>query len=152
MLRSLVGSEMCIRDRLYTGDYSCEEDRHLQPAHVPDIPVDILIVESTYGVQVHKPRGEREYLFTKTVQSIVKGGGRCLLPVFALGRAQELLLILDEYWESHTEVQSIPIYYASSLAKKCMSVFQTYINMMGESVRRQFEICLLYTSPSPRDS
>jgi hypothetical protein len=29
---------------------------------------------------------------------IVKRGGRCLIPVFALGRAQELLLILDEYW------------------------------------------------------
>lgn len=124
---------------LYTGDYSCEEDRHLQPARVPDISVDILIVESTYGVQVHEPRAEREKIFTSKVQSIVKNGGRCLLPVFALGRAQELLLILDEYWESHSEVQHIPIYYASSLAKKCMSVFQTYINMMGESVRRHFD-------------
>ncbi|OMJ94449.1 hypothetical protein SteCoe_2350 [Stentor coeruleus] len=124
---------------LYTGDYSCEEDRHLLPAKVPDMPVDILIVESTYGVQIHEPRLDRERLFTTTVQNIVKNGGRCLLPVFALGRAQELLLILDEYWDSHQEIQHIPIYYASSLAKKCMTVFQTYINMMGESVRRQFE-------------
>ena len=82
---------------LYTGDYSCEEDRHLLPARVPDMPVDILIVESTYGVQIHEPRLDRERLFTTTVQNIVKSGGRCLLPVFALGRAQELLLILDEY-------------------------------------------------------
>lgn len=124
---------------LYTGDYSCEEDRHLFPARVPDMPVDILIVESTYGVQIHEPRLERERLFTLTVQNIVKNGGKCLLPVFALGRAQELLLILDEYWESHPEIQHIRIYYASSLAKKCMTVFQTYINMMGESVRKQFE-------------
>ena len=124
---------------LYTGDYSCEEDRHLQPAKVPDMNVDILIVESTYGVQVHEPRLERERLFTNSVHRIVKNGGRCLLPVFALGRAQELLLILDEYWDAHPEVQHIPIYYASSLAKKCMTVFQTYINMMGESVRKQFE-------------
>lgn len=124
---------------LYTGDYSCEEDRHLQPAKVPGMPVDILIVESTYGVQIHEPRLERERLFTTTVHNIVKGGGRCLLPVFALGRAQELLLILDEYWEAHPEIQHIPIYYASSLAKKCMSVFQTYINMMGDSVKKQFD-------------
>lgn len=124
---------------LYTGDYSCEEDRHLQPAKVPDMSVDILIVESTYGVQIHEPRLERERLFTSTVHNIVKAGGRCLLPVFALGRAQELLLILDEYWDAHRDIQHIPIYYASSLAKKCMSVFQTYINMMGESVRREFE-------------
>ena len=56
-----------------------------------------------------------------TVHDIVARGGRCLIPVFALGRAQELLLILDEYWASHPELHDIPIYYASSLAKKCMA-------------------------------
>ena len=36
---------------------------------------------------------------TATVEDIVTRGGSCLIPVFALGRAQELLLILDEYWQ-----------------------------------------------------
>jgi cleavage and polyadenylation specificity factor subunit 3 len=36
---------------LYTGDYSCEEDRHLQPAEIPNTLIDVLIVESTYGVK-----------------------------------------------------------------------------------------------------
>ena len=35
---------------LYTGDYSREEDRHLKPAEFPNCDVDVLIVESTYGV------------------------------------------------------------------------------------------------------
>jgi cleavage and polyadenylation specificity factor subunit 3 len=35
---------------LYTGDYSREEDRHLKPAELPNCEVDVLIVESTYGV------------------------------------------------------------------------------------------------------
>jgi cleavage and polyadenylation specificity factor subunit 3 len=35
---------------LYTGDYSREEDRHLKPAEFPNCEVDVLIVESTYGV------------------------------------------------------------------------------------------------------
>ena len=60
-------------------------------------------------------------LVSGTVHDIVARGGRCLIPVFALGRAQELLLILDEYWASHPELHDIPIYYASSLAKKCMA-------------------------------
>ena len=55
------------------------------------------------------------------VHETVGRGGRCLIPVFALGRAQELLLILDEYWAAHPELHDIPIYYASSLAKKCMA-------------------------------
>ena len=59
--------------------------------------------------------------FLAKVHDTVTRGGRCLIPVFALGRAQELLLILDEYWSAHPELHDIPIYYASSLAKKCMA-------------------------------
>ncbi|CAG8723662.1 11430_t:CDS:10, partial [Acaulospora morrowiae] len=125
---------------LYTGDYSREEDRHLMAAELPPVQADVLITESTYGVQSHEPRLEKEARFTGLVHKIVQRGGRCLIPVFALGRAQELLLILDEYWEAHPELESVPIYYASSLAKKCMAVYQTYINMMNAKIRKQFAI------------
>ncbi|KAL0483926.1 cleavage and polyadenylation specificity factor subunit CPSF3 [Acrasis kona] len=125
---------------LYTGDFSRQADRHLLGAETPTLSPDVLIVESTYGIQVHESRRTREVRFTTMVHEIVKRGGRCLIPVFALGRAQELLLILDEYWETHPELQKIPIYYASSLAKKCMAVFQTYINMMNDRIRKQFDL------------
>jgi cleavage and polyadenylation specificity factor subunit 3 len=58
--------------------------------------------------------------------------------VFALGRAQELLLILDEYWSKHKEVQGVPIYYASNLARKCMLVYQTYVGAMNDNIKRLF--------------
>ncbi|KAG2178190.1 hypothetical protein INT43_003443 [Umbelopsis isabellina] len=126
---------------LYTGDYSREEDRHLMIAEKPEgVQIDVLVTESTYGVQSHEPRLAKELRFTTLVRDIVTRGGRCLIPVFALGRAQELLLILDEYWESHPELDNIPIYYASSLAKKCMAVYQTYIYMMNARIRKQFAI------------
>jgi len=125
---------------LYTGDFSRQEDRHLKEAEIPPFPPDIIIVESTYGVQVHEPRKIREARFTQKVAEIVRRGGRVLLPVFALGRAQELLLILEEYWEAHPDLQDIPIYYASSLAKRCMSVYQTYINMMNDNIRKRYEV------------
>lgn len=79
---------------LYTGDFSRQPDRHLLGAETPTMSPDVLIVESTYGIQVHEPRRQREVRFTKMVHEIVSRGGRCLIPVFALGRAQELLLIL----------------------------------------------------------
>ncbi|CAG8546846.1 16166_t:CDS:10 [Rhizophagus irregularis] len=120
--------------------YSREEDRHLMAAELPSVRIDVLITESTYGVQSHEPRLEKEARFTGLVHDIVQRGGRCLMPVFALGRAQELLLILDEYWKAHPELESVPIYYASSLAKKCIAVYQTYINMMNEKIRKQFAI------------
>ncbi|KAK3419723.1 hypothetical protein EUGRSUZ_G00400 [Eucalyptus grandis] len=123
---------------LYTGDYSREEDRHLRAAEIPQFSPDICIIESTYGVQLHQPRHIREKRFTDVIHSTVSRGGRVLIPAFALGRAQELLLILDEYWSNHPELHNIPIYYASPLAKKCMAVYQTYINSMNERIRSQF--------------
>jgi cleavage and polyadenylation specificity factor subunit 3 len=125
---------------LYTGDYSREEDRHLKAAEIPKKDIDILIVEATYGKNVHEPRQIREDKFKYRVHDIMKKGGKCLLPVFALGRAQELLLILNEYWKEHEDLKSIPIYYAGSLAQKSLSVFRTYRNMMGDAVRKKVKI------------
>jgi cleavage and polyadenylation specificity factor subunit 3 len=127
---------------LYTGDYSRKEDRHLMAAEIPDSKPDILIIEATYGVQTLQPIQERERRFTEIVRDIVSvRRGKVLLPSFALGRAQELLLILDEYWEKHKQtLASIPIYFASSLAKKCMAVYQTYINMMNKRIQKQAQI------------
>ncbi|KAI6229993.1 hypothetical protein M3Y99_01107700 [Aphelenchoides fujianensis] len=99
--------------RMLLGDY----------IKVPQVSLDILISEATYGTQMHESREQREKRFTDVVHDIVGGQrqGRCLIPAFAVGPAQELLLILDEYWEAHPELHHVPIYYASALAKKAWS-------------------------------
>lgn len=89
---------------LYTGDYSREKDIHIMPAEIPDYQIDVLIVESTYGIKNHEPREFRESAFLQGVEDIVKRKGKCLLPVFVLGRAQELLLLLEEYWNKKPEL------------------------------------------------
>jgi len=143
------------RTVLYTGDYSMEDDRHLMKAEIPHqiaetvsgssirseaLRPDVLIVEATYGVQVHQSREEREGRFTKSIDQIVSRGGKCLIPVFALGRAQELLLILDEYWAQNPHLQQIPIWYASKLASRALRVYQTYANMMNVRIRSQMDV------------
>ncbi|KHN11247.1 Cleavage and polyadenylation specificity factor subunit 3-I [Glycine soja] len=120
---------------LYTGDYSREEDRHLRAAEIPQFSPDVCIIESTYGVQHHQPRHTREKRFTDVIHSTISQGGRVLIPAYALGRAQELLLILDEYWANHPELHNIPIYYASPLAKKCLTVYETYTLSMNDRVQ-----------------
>jgi len=96
---------------------------------------NIVIVESTYGVSRHLPRREREEKFAAMVHSSVSRGGRVLLPVVALGRAQELLLILEEYWSKHPELHGVPIYQASGLARRAMTVYRSYIEMMNDDIR-----------------
>ncbi len=126
---------------LYTGDYSREKDRHLQPAEIPNREVhkiNVLIVESTYGIHQHEDREEREKNFIKYIDDVITRGGKCLLPVFATGRAQELLLILDEYWEANiSRLKDVKIYYASSLANDSIEIFKRYINMAGIYVKKK---------------
>lgn len=73
---------------------------------------------------------------------IVRRGGRCLLPVFALGRAQELMLILDEFWHAHKDLHKVPIYFASYTSEKAHRVYETYVNMMNAHVRQQVRTVL----------
>ncbi|KAI5793254.1 beta-lactamase-like protein [Geopyxis carbonaria] len=126
---------------LFTGDYSREDDRHLVSAEAPPVKPDVLICESTYGTASHMPRLEKEARLMKLTTDILLRGGRVLMPVFALGRAQELLLILDEYWEKFPNFQQYPIYYASHLARKCMDVYRTYTNTMNDKIKKaMFEV------------
>jgi len=125
---------------LFTGDYSREDDRHLVSASVPQNvgQIDLLITESTFGTAAFPPRQQRETEMMRIITGILDRGGRVLMPVFALGTAQELLLILDEYWQKHSKYQKVPIYYASNLARKCMAVYQTYIGAMNDNIKRLF--------------
>ena len=61
------------------------------------------------------------------------------MPVFALGKAQELLLILNEYWQHHPELNNIPIYYQGNLANRALQIFNTHRNLMGDKLRIELE-------------
>ena len=125
---------------LFTGDYSREPDRHLLTAEIPQNvgKIDVIISESTFGISNAPPRAEREAALLKSVTGILNRGGRVLMPVFALGRAQELLLILEDYWHRHPDLQKYPIYYTGNTARKCMVIYQTYINAMNDNIKRIF--------------
>ena len=77
---------------LYTGDYSLEEDCHLCAAEIPQFSLDICIIEPTYGVQLHQPQNVRKKRFTYVIHLTISQGGRVLIPAFALGRAQCVLV------------------------------------------------------------
>jgi len=121
---------------LYTGDYSLEDDRHLMAASIPSTKkTDVLIVESTFGLNEHENAKRREQRFLTHVEKVLKRGGRLLIPVFALGRAQELLLMMEEHWRDHPELQRYPIFYASKMADRALKIYRTYVNMMNSKVQ-----------------
>lgn len=62
-----------------------------------------------------------------------------LLPIVALGRAQELMLILEDYWERHPEMRGVPVFQAAGMARKSLTIYATYVNMLNEELRVAFD-------------
>lgn len=96
---------------VYTGDFKYERSRLLEPATVRFPRVETVVMESTYGGRedVQPSRNNAEKQMMKTIYKTLKRGGKVLLPVFAVGRAQELMIVLEEYMR-HGMIDEVPIY------------------------------------------
>ena len=82
------------RRMLFTGDINTR-DTHLVVGTEPD-PCDILFVEGTYATREHPDRKEVEAALLAKVEEVLDRGGQAILPVFAVGRMQEVLMILSK--------------------------------------------------------
>lgn len=81
---------------LYTGDFSMKETR-LVPGAEKFPEADTLVLESTYFGEEHVPRKETEKRFIDSVLETLERGGTALIPAFAIGRTQEILMLLDAH-------------------------------------------------------
>lgn len=84
---------------VYTGDFKYQKTRLLEKATVKFPRVESLLIESTYGGPQDRipSRQESEKELKQIINSTLKRGGKVLIPVLAVGRAQELLIVLEEY-------------------------------------------------------
>ncbi|MCL4412629.1 MAG: MBL fold metallo-hydrolase, partial [Candidatus Thermoplasmatota archaeon] len=78
---------------VFTGDIQ-SIDTHLTFGIKP-ISTDVLVVESTYAGKEHPPRPSVEENFLSSIQKVVEGDGVAVVPSFAIGRSQELLMVLE---------------------------------------------------------
>ena len=79
---------------LFTGDYSITAQQTVPALARPDFQADLVISEATYGERLHEDRDVAEERLLGQVAEVIGRGGRVLIPAFAVGRAQEVLLIL----------------------------------------------------------
>ncbi|MEC1526070.1 MBL fold metallo-hydrolase [Neobacillus niacini] len=89
---------------LFTGDYSVGEQKTVTGLSLPDnLQVDVLITESTYGflpTNASMDRTKQEKLFIESIKRTMDKGGSMLIPAFAVGRAQEIILILKDSFKN----------------------------------------------------
>jgi Cft2 family RNA processing exonuclease len=78
----------------YSGDISLTNQFTVGGAVIPKLRPDIAVIESTYGDKLHANRQTEEERLARMVGEVIEEGGKVLIPAFALGRAQEVILIL----------------------------------------------------------
>ncbi|KAI9351135.1 integrator complex subunit 11 [Zopfochytrium polystomum] len=121
---------------VYTGDYNMTPDRHLGSAWIDACKPDLLITETTYAVTIRASKRSREQDFLKKVHECVMAGGKVLIPVFALGRAQELCLLVDEYWERMA--LKVPVYFSAGLTEKANQFYRLFIGWTNEKIKSTY--------------
>ncbi|GFR86819.1 integrator complex subunit 11-like [Elysia marginata] len=121
---------------VYTGDYNMTPDRHLGAAWIDKCRPDLLITESTYATTIRDSKRCRERDFLKKVHTCVENGGKVLIPVFALGRAQELCILLESYWDRMN--LKVPIYFSLGLTEKANHYYKLYITWTSQKIKKTF--------------
>ncbi|KAJ3073762.1 Integrator complex subunit 11 [Podochytrium sp. JEL0797] len=121
---------------VYTGDYNMTPDRHLGAAWIDDCKPDLLITETTYATTTRASKRTRELDFLQQVHDCVLKGGKVLIPVFALGRAQELCILMDSYW-AQTGLTA-PVYYSAGLTERANQYYKLFIGWTNEKIKSGF--------------
>ena len=96
---------------VYTGDMKYQKTRLLEKAAVKFPRVESLLIESTYGGPQDRipSRQDSEHELRQILTSTFKRGGKVLIPVLAVGRAQELIIVLEELI-SKGIIEQVPIF------------------------------------------
>ncbi|NPA75783.1 MAG: beta-CASP ribonuclease aCPSF1 [Euryarchaeota archaeon] len=114
-----------------SGDIKYERSWLFNPAHNKFPRVETVIMESTYGGRedFQPPRREAAERLKDVVQRTFEKGGKVLIPVFAVGRSQEVMLVLESYMRSE-ELPTIPIYLDGMIweATTIHAAYPEYLN------------------------
>ena len=117
----------------YTGDIG-RYNSYLLKAPNAFPHCDYLITESTYGDRLHQDReGAEEKLLEIIQHTCVEKKGKLIIPSFAIGRTQEIVYILNNFYNAG-KLPRIPIYVDSPLATNATEIFRMHLNEFNNDV------------------
>jgi Cft2 family RNA processing exonuclease len=119
----------------YTGDVNFEDQTIQTGARFPEGPVDVLLMETTRGdapMLEGATRLTEEERFAKAVAAALEKGSSVTIPVFALGKTQEIMALL---WKMQRErvIPPIPI-YIGGLGSKITAVYDTMASRLSRNL------------------
>ena len=103
---------------VYTGDLKYGRSQLFESASWNYPRVETLIIESTYGAKedIMPPREEVEAHFVNTINKVLTDGGKVLIPVPAVGRAQEVLMVIDSYMKAGKLIEA-PVFIEGMISE-----------------------------------
>lgn len=124
---------------LYTGDINEIETKTLSSADTEIDEIDTLIIESTYGspLDVKPARKILEKQLIDEISETIENGGKVIIPVFAVGRSQEILVIINNYMRSGM-LKEVPIWVDGSLIHTT-GIYMGYSNWLNPKIRNSIE-------------
>ncbi|HVJ47479.1 MAG TPA: MBL fold metallo-hydrolase [Luteolibacter sp.] len=108
---------------LYTGDVNFEDATIQKGALLPEETVDALIIETTRGDHARRPDYDRlteENALADAIAKTLERGGSALIPVFAMGKTQEVLGMIDRFKKEGLVPKKTPVYIGGLSTKMTM--------------------------------
>src|SRR5690606_14107921 len=113
---------------LYTGDVNFEDATVQKGAVFPTEPVDALIVETTRGDHARRPdynRMDEENALAEAIDRVIRRKGSVLIPVFAMGKTQEVLAMIHRFKKQKLIPKSTPV-YIGGLSTKMTLIYDRF--------------------------
>ena len=113
---------------MFSGDLGRSDDLLMPP---PDPPgqADVVIVESTYGNRLH-PRDDVAQRLGEIIRRTVRRGGSVVMPTFAVGRAQALMLLIQRLKAAGEIDAGLPVYLDSPMAQQATRIYERHRRLL----------------------
>ncbi len=119
---------------VFTGDHG---RKHLpilrDPERIPEC--DVLITESTYGDRQHEKLGDLPEMLARIIDEEMQDGGRILIPAFAVGRTQNIVLYLGRLMDSG-RIPRIPVWVDSPMSREATKVMSRHPELFDAETRK----------------
>lgn len=122
---------------LYTGDFTTFEQETVGMQAFSGAlkrGADVVITEATYGSRIHAPRSQEMQRLLDTIGETLDAGGRALVPAFAVGRSQEIILALRNYMRRTK--RKYPV-YVDGLIRNVNTVFARNPNYLKQRYKKE---------------
>ncbi len=133
---------------VYTGDLKFGKSILFESASWNYPRVETLLIESTYGAKedIQPTRQEVESAFINAINNTLVDGGKILIPIPAVGRAQEIMMVIDHYMKAGQMVEA-PVFMEGMIAE-ATAIHEAYPEYLSRELRQK----ILESDDNPFDS